>query len=337
MPAEAATRLLTLSLLEQLSLHTGAPATPGSFTRGHAYRATVNRVRASTALYADALGASVPRKAQRHLRALARHVNELHRNEVQLRWVAAVARIRSGANGNGHQTGHGATIDEPRPVSQASLAAIWLSERLARRRARYELALQQLQEDGRSFRRLTKRLGAYTTAVRLDDTMPSASFGQLTGRQLTTTVRALRAALADVAGSGDLPETTRVRRLMDRVVYLLEPVSAPADVRHLLDRAHGLRQTLESLEDALAIADALMDGGRRVGALHLRNRLRAALLPTATHAPLDEIGPGLVSLAEMFREELARSVDAFRAEWLAPDAGTFLDALDRVASAISDI
>jgi hypothetical protein len=338
MPAEAGTRLLTLSLLEQLSLYTTGTAGPGNagnLARTHAYRATVNRVRGSIALYADALGQSVPRKARRHLRAMSRCVNELQRCDVQLGWIAAAARARSSTNGNG-VAGHEQMVDEARPLSQANLAAAWLGERLARQRARAELALKQLQDDSRPFRRLTKRLGAYTTAVRLDDSAPSLSFGQLTGRQLTTTARALRATLAELATGADVPETTRLRQLMDRVVYLLEPVSAASSVRHVLDRAHELRHTLDRLEDAVAIADALTDGGRRVGAMHMRNRLRAALLPSASHVPVDEIAPGLVALAEMLREELARSVDAFRAEWLTPEIETFTASLGYVAGAMSE-
>src|SRR6476659_7351922 len=70
MPAQSAARLLTLSLLEQLpqyaaALISAAPLQSSRHVEG--YGSIVRRLRASMALYYDALGDGVPRKARRRL------------------------------------------------------------------------------------------------------------------------------------------------------------------------------------------------------------------------------------------------------------------------------
>src|SRR5688572_16527223 len=98
MPAEGAARLLTLSLLEQLSLHATAvsgSSETGSVVNHDAYRAALNRLRGCIALYRDALGSSIPRKARRRLRAMAKAANGLRNVDLQLAWLAQRSRPSS--------------------------------------------------------------------------------------------------------------------------------------------------------------------------------------------------------------------------------------------------
>src|SRR3954471_12075738 len=85
MPAQSAARLLTLSLLEQLPQYAAALASadPRQASRHAAgFRSIVRRLRASMALYHDALGDGVPRKARRRLRTLGDAAERLYRADV---------------------------------------------------------------------------------------------------------------------------------------------------------------------------------------------------------------------------------------------------------------
>ena len=104
MPAESAARLLTLSLLEQLSLHTaprrtapfdGARDVAAVAVRGDGYRAALNRLRGCIAIYDEILGASITRKVRRRLRTTAKAANDLHDVDVQVAWLARA--VRAGA------------------------------------------------------------------------------------------------------------------------------------------------------------------------------------------------------------------------------------------------
>ena len=174
MPAEGAARLLTLSLLEQLPQYASET---GSLRPQHAsryaagYGATVRRLRASLALYADALGDGIPRKARRRLRALQQAAERLYRADVQLAWCARHAP----APGHAESAGM---------VGDGARASMWLCDRIARRRERARRLLQHAQSDSRALRRIAKRLGVYTTAVRLDSVTTQHSFARLTSDQI---------------------------------------------------------------------------------------------------------------------------------------------------------
>jgi hypothetical protein len=352
MPAEGAVRLLMLSLLEQLSVHTTPHLTvPRDFTRdttpiarrGDAYRAAVNRLRECIALYDETLGLSISRKVRRRLRFIARLANGLHDVHLQLAWLARAASpgTAAGSESNGEPS------DDARVSGQATLAALWLRDRLLRRHDRITLQLERVQEDARPLRRLAKRLGVYTTAIHLDEMRVSSSFSALTGQQLAIAIGPLRTAIADVRNGTDSRTLQRLRRTADRVVYLLEPVSTSVDADRLTHNARELRDGLERLRETSVVADALIAAGRRIGALHMMSRMRRTVWPCDgreeearsstlqnTTVLADEISPGLLSLAERLRDECTASFDHFSSGWIATSAEAFLVDTERVATAL---
>lgn len=353
MPAEGAARLLVLSLLEQLSLH--APpfevvgTTNGAPKRDEAYTAALHRLCASIALYDEVLGTNLPRRARRRLRALARIATRLHHIDHQLAWLARSIQREYSANGKGHTGELGGDGVHGLPVSPSALAAEWVSERLTRRRAKLRLQLEQSHEGPRPFRRLAKRLGVYTTAIRLDDMTLSPSFGALTGRHLLSAAEKLRVAVGGIRAGDDHRALRRVRRAADHVVYLLEPVKSHIGVGEVAETARELRGALGNLEALAVVGDALIDGGSRVAARYMMARIRTTVWPPAAHTrgavsadgqpivdPPDEIGPGLVSLAESLHTEWAASYAQFAARWLTPEAAPFFTEIEQLATALRE-
>ena len=334
MPAESASRLLTLSLLEQLSVHGTRPpqaTPPGDPTRetnavpprADAYRAVVNRLRGCIALYAEALDESIPRKVRRKLRALAKATNDLHDVDVQRAWLARIDH-----------------------TGQSSLAAQWVRDRLTRRRERFGARLARVQEDERPLRQLAKRMSVYTTAIQLDELHVSISFGALTGQRLAAAAPLLRASVMSVTPYDDSRSLQRVRRASDYVVYLLEPVRSTAEAEPLTESVHALRIALERIRELVIVADALVAGGRRVGALQMMTRVRRTVqpcdpareadeggVPALTALP-DEVAPGLLSLAERLREERAQAFADFASLWLSQENDTFFSGLERFAGVL---
>jgi hypothetical protein len=304
----------------------------------------VNRLRGCIALYAETLGPSISRKVRRRLRLIAKLTNALHDVNPQLGWLAHAASAGSmaGSDSNGEPP------DDARISGQATLAALWLRDRLLRRHDRIMQRLTRVQEDARPLRRLAKRLGVYTTAIRLDEMRVSSSFSALTGQQLSAAVGQLRTAIADVRNGTDGRALQRLQRMADRVVYLLEPVSTSVDADRLTNNARELRDALERLRETTVVADALIAAGRRIGALHMMSRMRRTVWPcdgngadarsstmqNTTVLP-DEISPGLLSLGERLRDECTASFDHFSSRGVATDAEAFLGDTERVAAALA--
>lgn len=342
MPAEGAARLLTLSLLEQLSLHATAfreTAEATSVIRNDdGVRNAVNRLRGCVLLYREALGASVSRKARRRLRAVAKAANAVHAADIQIAWLAEVKQSGAAAEGNGAHE-----IVEARPTARVSaqgvLAAEWLRDRLHRERATTLLALQESLDENRPFRRFAKRLSVYTTAVRLDDMTVSRSFGALTGRQLTTAMQSLWPTLAGALEADDHRTVRRARRQVELLAYLLEPIRSAPDAADATDAVHALRAALAQLENLVAVAEPIVDGARRVGALHMTKRVRSIIWPRGSeirdHAS-DEIAGGIVALAEVLRDDLAQARAVIAGRWTPPDLDALAAEVSRIAAALAD-
>jgi hypothetical protein len=322
MPAEGAARLLTLSLLEQLPQYASATGLLGpqhSSRYAVGYGATVRRLRASLALYADALGNGIPRKARRRLRTLQQAAERLYRADVQLAWCARHAPAPAHAERVGM-------------VGDGAHASMWLCDRIARRRERARQLLQRAQTDSRALRRIAKRLGVYTTAVRLDSVTLQHSFARLTSDQIIAVAGTLAAAMASLHAEGSEAALPDALRSAEHLVYLLDPLRAYADVEEPSERLRQLLALLERLDHAAIVGRAIVRGGRRVAAAHTGEVLGAAIWPspkmtsiepsatngTAPVSPAD-LGRGLLVLAEALHDEIAHALHELEGAW-PPDA-----------------
>ena len=319
MPAQSAARLLTLSLLEQLPQY-AAPltSTDPRYASRHvaAYRSTVRRLRASMMVYTDALGDGVPRKARRRLRALGEAAERLYRADVQLAWCARHAP----------EPGHVASIGV---LGDGARASIWLCDRVARRRERALRMLQRVQSDTRPLRRIAKRLGVYTTAVRLDTVTTQHSFARLTSDQLIAIAATLGAAMQAVRADSSEVALRSALRSAERLAYLLDPLRAYADVEEPIERLNQLRVLLERFDHSAIVARAIVRGGRRVAAEHAGDVLYsliwpkpdapppAATAPTNGHVPVTaaDLQRGLLVMAEALHDEVARALLELESSW----------------------
>jgi hypothetical protein len=322
MPAQSAARLLTLSLLEQLQQYAAAltSADPRHASRYVAtYRGIVRRLRASTALYADALGDGVPRKARRRLRALSDVAERLYRADVQLAWCARHAPA----------PGH---VESVGVLGDGAHASIWLCEWVARRRERALRLVLRVQSDARPLRRIAKRLGVYTTAVRLDTVTTQQSFARMTSEQLIASVGTLGTSIHTVYRDGAEAALRKALRSTEHLTYLLDPLRAYADVEEPSERLGRLRVLLERLDHSAVVARAIVRGGRRVAATHTGDALYSAIWPGpdvpspavgATNGQVPttpaDVQRGLVVLAEALHDELARALHELESSW-PPDA-----------------
>jgi hypothetical protein len=335
MPAEGAARLLTLSLLEQISQYASASGLgdPRQATRyAETYRASVRRLRSCMALYADALGDSVPRKARRRLRRLVDATERLHRADVQLAWV-------------GRHVPSPGQRENGAPLGEGARTAAWLYDRLARRRERARRVLERVQSDARPLRRIAKRLGIYTTAVRLDTVATQQSFARMTSDQLLAQSDALGAAIRTALSPGDHAELRRARRSAEHLGYLLDPLRAYADVEEPSMRVARLRAALDRLDDVRVIARAIVRAGSRIAAVHASEALRVAIWPPpdgtpppATDAangrasvPPAELQRGLLVLAESLHDEGTHAFDAVTAAWRESGSDAFIERITGIA------
>jgi hypothetical protein len=338
MPAEGAARLLTLSLLEQMSQFAWASAAipdPRYASRYAAtYRGVVRRLRASLTLYGDALGDGLSRKARRRLRALASAAERLHRADVQLAWCAR----HVAAPGHVEQVG---------AVGDGARAAAWLQDRIARRRARAHRAAQRAQRDARPLRRIAKRLGVYTTDVRLDTVPAQQSFARLTSHQLFVSAAALGMAMRAAASPASLTELRRALAAAEHLVYLLEPLRAYADIETWSARVTELRSALERVDEVAMVGRAIVRGGRRIAAVQAGESLRAviwrpsaepaaqqagATVVTSRTTPTSaELQRGMVVLAESLRDEAMRAFETVATVWQASAAAGLVEQITAIA------
>ena len=319
MPAQSAARLLTLSLLEQLPQYAAAltPSDPQLASRHIAsYRSIMRRLRASMALYDDALGDGVPRKARRRLGALSDAAERLYRADIQLAWCAR----------HTPEPGHVASVGV---LGDGARASVWLCDRVTRRRERALRVLLRVQTDTRPLRRIAKRLGVYTTAVRLDTVTTQHSFAEMTSDRLTAIAATLGAAMLALRAESSEAALRSALRSTERLAYLLDPLRAYADLEEPIEQLSQLRDLLERVERSAIVARAIVRGGRRMAAAHAGDVLDSVVwlkpdaplpagpAPINGHVPVAaaDLQRGLVVLAEALHDELAHALLELETSW----------------------
>ena len=102
--------------------------------------------------------------------------------------------------------------------------------------------VQRTQTETRPLRRIAKRLGVYTTTVRLDATPAQRSFARMTSDQLMASADALGAAMRTARGAAKSYESCASRcGPRSTLAYLLEPLRAYADIEEPSTRVAELR------------------------------------------------------------------------------------------------
>jgi hypothetical protein len=332
MPAEGAARLLTLSLLEQLMQGPGPssdPATPAGPST--TFEGMLARLRGCMSIYSDALGDDIPRKARRQLRQLSDTVRRLRQADTQLGWItrylyASVDRT-----------------DDSSSATDGRIAARWLNERVVRRRRRAERAFDRARAASRPLKRLAKRLGVYTTAVRIDEMPTQRSFAALTGTEIVTVAARLSDAFAALRMANDPRAARRALTASGHVLYLIEPIRAYVDVEAISKEVQVLRSALQKLDDLAVVARIMIRGGRRIGSAFASEQLRSTLWPSRrvdapadadTLTQLSAVQRGLVVMAQSLGNDMAAASDSFASVWLADRAGSLVDDIRKVGESL---
>jgi hypothetical protein len=333
MPAEGAARLLTLSLLEQLMQSHAATSDPSKLsTPSSTFESNLARLRGCMSIYSDALGDDIPRKARRHLRQLSDTVSRLRQADTQLGWItryvyASVDR----------------TDDAATTATDGRIAARWLNERVVRRRRRVERLFDRTRAASRPLKRLAKRLGHYTTSVRIDEMPTQRSFAALTGTEIIGAAGRLGDAFAALRMANDPRAARRALTASVHVLYLIEPIRAYVDVEVLSKEVQALRAALQRLDDLAVVARVMIRGGRRIGASFASEQLRSTLWPSRrVDAPIDvdtlaqlaAVQRGLVVMATSLGHEMASASDVFASTWLADRAGRLVDEIRRIGGSL---
>jgi hypothetical protein len=282
-------------------------------------------------IYSDALGDDIPRKARRQLRQLSDTVRRLRQADTQLGWItrylyASVDRT-----------------DDSSSATDGRIAARWLNERVVGRRRRAERAFDRTRAASRPLKRLAKRLGVYTTAVRIDEMPTQRSFAALTGTQIVTAAARLSDAFAALRMANDPRAARRALTASVHVLYLIEPIRAYVDVEAISKEVQVLRSALQKLDDLAVVARIMIRGGRRIGAAFASEQLRSTLWPSRrvdapadadTLTQLSAVQRGIVVMAQSLGNDIAAASDSFALVWLADRAGSLVDDIRKVGESL---
>jgi hypothetical protein len=333
MPAEGAARLLTLSLLEQLMQGPAASSDPSKAGGpSSTFEGNLARLRGCMSIYSDALGDDIPRKARRHLRQLSDNVRRLRQADTQLGWITRYLYASVDRTDDGSMSG-----------TDGRIAARWLNERVVRRRRRAERVFDRTRAASRPLKRLTKRLGHYTTAVRIDEMPTQRSFAALTGTEIITEATRLSDAFSALRMANDPRATRRALTAAAHVLYLIEPIRAYVDVETLSKEVQALRAALQRLDDLAVVARVMIRGGRRIGSLFATEQLRSTLWPSRrvdapadvdTLAQLSAVQRGLVVMAASLGNEMALASETFATAWQNERAGKLVDDVRRIGASL---
>lgn len=301
LPAEEAARLLALGLLGDAVVARARLDQPNDPEALHDFRVALRRLRSCLRAYRVELGDSVPDRARRELRSLARAAGRSRDIEVYQTWVRA---------------------QEPELKAYQRPGLAWLLGRLERRREEAGRRLQQrvTARFAAMESRLRDRLPVYRTRVGLAATR-EGSLAAVLARLVLQLAGELQFRLGLVRSIADQREAHEVRIAAKRLRYLLEPVMPQLELaRELVGSLKALQDNLGELHDAhvfaLDLRDALQEAAVEQAERVSRELLQWDASPIDARAPEDDPRLGLLALAQRLRDAVERAYAQFHAEWL---------------------
>ena len=290
----------------------------------HDFRVALRRLRSCLRAHDEVLGESVPKKAARRLRAVARATGSSRDAEVHLAWLRE-------------------QLGGLRP--QRRVGAQWLIDRTEREKAEADAEL--LRETADDFARvrhtLARSLASYTTTVRLDAPSDEPPYAGLAARLIEEHAAELARHLAAVSTSADRDAAHEARIAGKRLRYLLEPLAGELEgVAPVLKRLKVLQDALGDLHDAHVFCEEITEAMANAAAEHAR-RLSATVRvgtsdePDAERAMRREMRrdarPGLLALVRTLHDREARVFADVQRDWLGAAAEPFFSDVRAVADA----
>src|SRR5215212_2490990 len=218
----------------------------------HDYRVALRRLRSCLRAHAEVLDESVPKKAARRLRAVARATGVSRDAEVHLAWLREqLAGLRP----------------------HRRVGAQWLIDRTEREKADADAEL--LRETADDFARvrhtLERALASYTTTARLDASSDEPPYAELASRLIEEHAAELERHLAAVSSPADRDQAHEARIAGKRLRYLLEPLGDELDgVAPVLNRLKVLQDALGELHDTHVFCEEITEAMAKAAAEHAR-------------------------------------------------------------------
>jgi CHAD domain-containing protein/CYTH domain-containing protein len=325
LPAKHAARVLALRLLDEAEAAAERLSATDDPEALHDYRVALRRLRSLLRAHRKVLRGSVPKKASRRLRDVARATGTSRDAEVHLAWLAEQR----------------ATLGARRRVGVQ-----WLMDRIEREKeaADAELLRETAKDFDRVKRTLRKTLAVYTTTVRLDAPGEEAPYAELAAALIERHARELAEHLGAVHTAGDDEEAHEARIAGKRLRYLLEPLAEEVDeVKRVVKRLKGLQDLLGELHDTHvfcgvvteAMAESAAEQARRLSETVLGGDGVDANDPEYRRELRRDARPGLLALARLLRDRERAVFARIEAEWLGDAGAPFFEEVRAAAREIA--
>src|SRR3954453_2641725 len=278
--AQEASRLLSLSYLNQIDLAHARLGDQLDQEALHDFRVGIRRLRSAIRAYRTELEGSVSGKMRRRLRDLARATNDGRDVEVQLAWLGKQSPLL----GPDHIAGF-----------------YWLVGRLEDRKQKtHDRAVADVARRYEKVAAMLRRgLGILRIELQTAQGQRPATFREVTGALAQRQVQRFRNDLGRIQGAGDAEQAHRTRISVKRLRYLLEPV------------ARGNRRTGALIRRFKEAQDLL--GGHHD--MHLFTSGIASFRHGISASKFSGVEPGLTTLACLADDAGTAAFNRFQSIW----------------------
>jgi CHAD domain-containing protein len=297
--AQEASRLLSLSYLDQIDSAHARLGNPEDDAALHDFRVGIRRLRSSVRAYRPELSDSIGGKMRRRLRSLARATNQSRDVEVQLDWLEKQRGTLGPDEVPGFYWLVGRLEDRKQETHGRAVG------RVARR---YEKAAA----------RLRRSLGVLRIELQTGPVERLAGFREVTGGLVHRHVAALRDQLSRTLDAADFEQAHRTRIAFKRLRYLLEPVARKNR------RAGALVRRLKEAQDLLGEHHDM----------HVLAGAIASLRRPVSSGKFPAVEPGLATLARLAEQTADSAFERFHAVWGAEAGSRILARADELGTAL---
>jgi CHAD domain-containing protein len=278
--AQEASRLLSLSYLDQIDMAHARLGDQLDQEALHDFRVGIRRLRSAIRAYRTELEGSISGKMRRRLRNLARATNDGRDVEVQLAWLGKQAQLLGPDDIAGFYWLVGRLEDRKQKTHDRAVADV------ARR---YEKVAPTLR----------RALGVLRIELQTAQGQRPATFREVTGALAHRQVQRLRDDLGRIQGAGDAEQAHRTRISIKRLRYLLEPVARGNR------RAGALIRRFKEAQDLLGEHHDM----------HVFSSAITSFREGVSASKFSGLEPGLTTLGRMAEEAGTAAFDHFHSIW----------------------
>jgi CHAD domain-containing protein len=297
--AQEASRLLSLSYLDQIDMAHARLGDQLDQEALHDFRVGIRRLRSAIRAYRTELEGSISGRLRRRLRNVARATNDGRDVEVQLAWLGKQLQLLGPDDIPGFYWLVGRLEDRKQKTHDRAVADV------ARR---YEKAAATLR----------RALGILRIELQTAQGQQPATFREVTGALAQRQVQRLRQDLGRIQGAGDAEQAHRTRISVKRLRYLLEPVARGNR------RAGALIRRFKEAQDLLGEHHDM----------HVFSSAIASFRQGVSASKFSGLEPGLTTLARLAEEAGMAAFDRFHSIWGGELGSRILARADEVGNAL---